>query len=30
MDKDLWHFNAALLVTHELRHGEMPDQAPLT
>ncbi|CAN0884621.1 hypothetical protein LINGRAHAP2_LOCUS14902 [Linum grandiflorum] len=30
MDKGPWHFNGVLLVTHELRQGELPDQVPLT
>ncbi|CAN0881395.1 hypothetical protein LINGRAHAP2_LOCUS14215 [Linum grandiflorum] len=30
MDECPWNFNDALLVTHELRHGEMLDQVPLS
>ncbi|CAN0857578.1 hypothetical protein LINGRAHAP2_LOCUS6812 [Linum grandiflorum] len=30
MDKGPSYFNGVLLVTHELRQGELPDQVPLT
>ncbi|CAN1246892.1 hypothetical protein LINGRAPRIM_LOCUS3293 [Linum grandiflorum] len=30
MDKGPWHFNGALLMTHELRHSELPDQVLVT
>ncbi|CAN0843829.1 hypothetical protein LINGRAHAP2_LOCUS4065 [Linum grandiflorum] len=30
MDEGSWHFDGVMLVTHELRLRELPDQVPLT